>query len=100
MTARNIVIALIVIVIVLIAVFVYYPQRKVEKPPISPMPPEELETVPSPATGNVDDLADALTRELSDIESVFTGEEDDATLITTDSEEVSDFGQVINENEL
>ena len=56
--------------------------------------------VPPPATGNIDDAANALLRELDDIESLFIEEEDDVELLIADEQEISDFGQSIDESEL
>jgi len=53
----------------------------------------------APATGNVDDAINALLGELSDDELVFAAEQEDKTFLTLDSQEVSDFGQIYNENE-
>ncbi len=100
MTTQNKVIALVIVVIVvavLVAIFAFY--SPAPKPsPISPI--EEEEIVPPPATGNIDDVVDALLKELLDEGAVLTEGENDAALITTDSQEVGDFGQSINESEL
>jgi hypothetical protein len=56
--------------------------------------------VPPPATGNVDDAANAILKELSDEDPILTEEESDTLLITNDSQEIGDFGQLINESEL
>jgi len=53
----------------------------------------------APATGNVDDAINALLGELSDDELVFAAEQEDKTFLALDSQEVSDFGQIYNENE-
>ena len=60
----------------------------------------EKEIVPPPATGNVDDVINALMKELSDLESLLKQEESDVVLITGDSQEIDDFGQAIDESEL
>lgn len=52
------------------------------------------------ATGNVNDLVGALTKEISDEQTLLNEEETDAELILSDSKEISDFDQSINENEL
>lgn len=56
--------------------------------------------IPPPATGNVNDLVEALLREISDEQGLLNKEEADAELILSDSKEISDFDQSINENEL
>ena len=53
----------------------------------------------APATGNVDDAINALLGELSDDELMFAAEQEDKTFLALDSQEVSDFGQIYNENE-
>ena len=52
------------------------------------------------ATGNVNDLVKALTREISDEQALLNEEDADAELILSDSKEINDFDQSINENEL
>lgn len=52
------------------------------------------------ATGNVNDLVEALKREISDEQFLLNEEEADVDLILSDSKEISDFDQSINENEL
>jgi len=98
MLTRKTLIPLVVVLAVLVAVFVYYfvfPGR-----PVTPTPSETGEIVPPPATGEVDDVVDALLKELSDEEPLLTEEEGDTSLVTGDSQEVSNFGQTINEDEL
>ena len=58
------------------------------------------EIVPPPATGNIDDIIDALLKEISDEASLFIQEEYDTVLITNDAQEIDDFGQSIDESEL
>lgn len=55
---------------------------------------------PPPATGNIDNAADAIIKELDDIEITLSEEKGDTAFITGDSREISDFGQSYNENEL
>ena len=61
--------------------------------------PQEKEITPPPATGNVDDAANAMLQELSDEGTLLSEEESDTELIISDSQEISDFGQSVNENE-
>ena len=86
-----------IVVAVLVAIFAYYSFAP-KAPPISPIVEEEI--VPPPATGSIDDVVDALLKELLDEGAVLTEGENDTALITTDSQEVGDFGQSINESEL
>lgn len=88
-----------IIAALIIAIFAYFVFGP-EAPPISQIPSKPKEIVPPPATGNIDDAVNALIKEISDEESVLKTEEGDAGLITTDSQEIGDFGQSIKENEL
>ena len=60
-----------------------------------------LTSIPTPqATGNVDDTAAALLSDSSDETSVTVkAVDDDTALLSSDSQAISDFGQVYNENE-
>lgn len=58
------------------------------------------EITPPPATGNVDDLMEAILKEVSDEQSVFSEEEDDSSLINNYNAEIGNFGTLVNENEL
>lgn len=58
------------------------------------------EIIPPPATGNIDDVVNALTKESVDEELVVNQEDDEVDLIISDSQEINDFGQSVNENEL
>ena len=85
-----------IVILAIVAIFAYNLFLK-EKPSVIEGP---LEIVPPPATGNIDDLVDALMKEIADIESLLAGEDSDAALISADSQEIGDFGQSVNENEL
>lgn len=88
------------VIIGAILAYFYLPQGP-PLPTFSPVNmPKMQEVVPPPATGNVDDAASAFLEEVDDEQSVLTEEESDTSLITTDSQEVSDFGQSINDNDL
>ena len=104
MDTKKIAIILAIIVVV-ISVFAYYfllpKEQKVSQFPVSGTP--ELKTgevTPPPATGNIDDIINSLTKELSDESSVLSAEEGDTSLLEGDSREVDDFGQSVDENEL
>lgn len=60
------------------------------------MPPVASVT---PATGNIDDAADAILAEILDAQSAFAAEEGDKTLLASDSQEIGNFGQSYDENE-
>ena len=61
---------------------------------------EEEEIIPPPATGNIDDVVNALTKEFVDEESVVNQENSEVDLVIGDNQEINDFGQSVNENEL
>ncbi len=100
MKYKNLIILLVVVLVVVIVVLSYYFSFP-EGPSISYL---SLKTqagiVPPKATGNIDDAADALLRELDDLELLFIEEEDDVELLIADEQEISDFGQSIDESEL
>lgn len=58
------------------------------------------EIVPPLATGNIDDVVDALLKELLDEEALLVEEERDVGLVTSDNKEINNLGQSVNENEL
>lgn len=57
------------------------------------------EITPPAPTGNIDDTADAVLKELVDLEKTLSGADNDPAFITTDNQEISDFGQFYNEKE-
>ncbi len=72
-----------------------------EEPSISYFfPRTQAGIVPPPATGDIDDTVDALLKELIDEESLYEEEYDDVEIIISDIQEISDFGQSIDESEL
>lgn len=97
MAAKKTAVLLIIIIIIVIVLAYVFLVR--EKPPVE-QPPEEEEIVPPAATGDIDDVVDALLKETADEASVLVAEEGDADLIDDDGQEISDFGQSIDENEL
>jgi len=84
---KKIIIALIIVVLIVLAVL-YFQTKE---------PSEEI--VPPEATGNVDDLKEALLQELVNMESVLL-EELEVASVLSDSELLDGFGQSINEDEL
>jgi hypothetical protein len=58
---------------------------------------EKIFTVP--ATGDIDDATEALLKEADDESSALSDLEGDVNLIDSDSQEVDDFGQSVNEND-
>jgi hypothetical protein len=95
---KRLIAVIIIGVIVIVGLFVFVSQKS--KPPVIVTPPPAKEIVPPPATGNVDDLVDALLTEITDEESVLKEEEGNASLITSDSQEIGSFSNSINESEL
>lgn len=89
---------LIVVIIAVIVIGVVYFLSKQSLKEVSITTPKEI--IPPKATGNVNDLADALIKEISDENLVLNEEDIDTALVTTDSQEINDFGQSIDESEL
>lgn len=105
MIKKNTTILLLVIAVAVIVAISIYCIRSLDKLSVSLdllefSKKEELGIVPPLATGNIDDAIDSLLKELADIESLFIEEEEDAELIISDMQEISDFGQSIDESEL
>ncbi len=85
--------ALIIIALIVVILSYYYPVKT-----ITPPSGQGEEVLPK-ATGNVDDAADAVLQELTDVETIISDIDSDVSLITDDEQEISDFGQSYNENE-
>ena len=76
-----------IVIIGIVAFFVFNPLK-----PVSPEEGEEAEIIPPEATGKISDLTDALEKEIVDeMNLVYDG--DEADIIISDVEEISDFGQ-------
>ena len=60
----------------------------------------EEEIIPALATSNVGDIVSALMKELLDEKMLLLEEEEDINLIISDDEEIKEFDQSINEDEL
>lgn len=70
-------------------------------PQVSQEVEQEEEYIVAPrATSNVGDIVNALMKELLDEKMVLLEEEEDIALIISDDEEIQEFDQSINENEL
>lgn len=58
------------------------------------------EITPPPATGKIEDAVSALLKEIEAESALVAAGESDASLVANDSQEIVDFGLVVNENEL
>ena len=56
--------------------------------------------IPPPATGNIDDAINTLIQDATNEQALAAEEDADASLINLDSQEISNFGQSYNENEI
>jgi len=61
---------------------------------------EEQGIVPPEATGDIDDLEDALNKEMLDEDTLIDEEDSDADIIESDNSEIDEFGQSVDEEEL
>jgi len=96
MTKSKIVLIIIILILGLgILGFLYYQTLE----PASPKENGEEGIIPPEATGNINDLTDALEKEIID-EMNTTYEEDEANLIISDTEVIDDFGQMADDPEL
>jgi len=87
------VILIIIIAVVVFAAIVFFPKHSLYRFQ------KTTEITPPPATGDVDDLVDATLSEISDENLLIKEEEKDTSLISSDNQMISDFGQTINESE-
>ena len=101
MTKNTVIFIAILIALILVGVFVYYSNIK---PKVSSLGggeaqrSEEQKTVMPQATGNIDEAVDALLQSANDEQTAVGNTDDDKKLITSDKQEISDFGQSANEN--
>jgi len=95
MTTKNVVIFIIIVALIILATFVFFPRQK----PSQNQTLTVTEITPPAATGNVDELVDATIKEIEDENLSLKDEEKDISIITSDQQEISDFGQTINESE-
>lgn len=93
-----------IIILVIAAGLIYYqfgikplqPQYTTEKA----MPEQTAKITPPAATGNTDDAINALIQDATNEQVLATEEDADASLIDLDRQEISNFGQSYNENEI
>lgn len=96
MNTKTATIFIVIIIAVIEAVIAFFPQQKIsQNPPLI----KSTEITPPPATGKIDDLVNATLSEILDEEQLLKEEENDTSLVTSDKQEISDFGQTINESE-
>ena len=100
MKYKNLIILLAVALIVVVVVLACYFSFPEEPPTSYLFPKTQAGIVPPPATGNIDDAVDALLKEIIDEGSLYEEEDDDVEIIISDIQEISDFGQSIDESEL
>jgi hypothetical protein len=95
MTTKSVLIVIVIVALIILATFVFFPRQK---------PPQNQtltvkEITPPAATGNVDNLVDATIKEIADENLSIKDEDKDISIITSDQQEISDFGQTINATE-
>lgn len=96
MASKNWKIIIPVIILIIIAVFIGYSQFKGETP--APYTPPE--TPPQTTVNTPNEIANAFLENASTDTAAITQEgSGDADLVTGDSQEISDFGQLYDENE-
>lgn len=98
MKNKNIILLVVIgliIIMIVAAVLIFGDILK----PAGPEQGKEAEITPSEATGKVSDLVDSLEKEIID-EMNLVYEEDEAELITSDAEEINNFGQSADDVEL
>jgi len=95
MTGKNTIAIIIVILVIMLVPVIYFLNKQIILTPGV----KEGEIALPQATGNIDDAVDALLKEIDDEQSALNGVEDEKSLIISDSQEISDFSQSINENE-
>lgn len=89
------------ILLLLIAGIVYYQYQSAIKTSTTTIQMNENQEASLPkATGNIDDTVDALIQDSVNEQAILGTEDDVASIITDDSQAISDFGQSYNENEI
>lgn len=104
MTKKSALMLLIVLITAVVAAVLVYFVLKEQIPTI----PEFFGTglfseeaiAPPKATGNINDLTEALLKELDDEDLVLQKEDSEINLINSDAQEINDFGQSIDEGEI
>ena len=73
---------------------------KAPQAPVERKAEQEEATAAVAATGNVDDVVNALLADTADDQALFSDAEKDAELVAADGQVVSDFGQSYNANDI
>lgn len=85
------IIILLLLTVAALGVILYSQREKITGPA------EEI--TPKAATGNIDDVINALIAEIDDEQLTFNGIADDDLLLFADSQEIRSFSQSVDENE-
>lgn len=88
------------IFLLLIAGIIYYYQSAIKTSTTTIQMNENQEASLPKATGNIEDTVDALIQDSVNEQAILGTEDDVASMITDDSQAISDFGQSYNENEI
>lgn len=88
---------------VVLTAFVQVSVKKATGPAVTPLGSSSQtgpEAALPQATGNIDDLSQALDLELSNEQALLNSQEADADVVADTPQEVTDFGQSYDENEI
>lgn len=98
----GIVIAIVVVIVTTNSQKTNTPQVPVvtETPTATTTQQETAGMATKPATGDVDVIVDGVLEGIADDTALFADVTGDASLVTVDSQEISNFSQTYNENEL
>ena len=74
--------------------------REAPQAPVERVAEQKEPTVAVSATGNIDDVVEALLADTTDDQALFASAEKDAALVAADGQVISDFGQSYNANDI
>ncbi len=92
-------IAAIVLLVVLVQTKIK-PSEMVFNPTPTPTSSDFSANILPTASGNIDDVVDSLIADASNEQTILSGEDANASLLNSDSQEFSDFAKSYDENEL